>query len=180
MTTGGRVKTLRKELKLTLEKFGGKLGVTKTALSLIENGKNNLTEQMLLAICREFNVNEEWLRTGGGEMFKKEATTLVEQFAREYSLDEFQTKMIEKFVNLDEHQRSIISNYVKSLIEDSTQTEPSSEYDGLSLDELEHRRAEAEKQRAEAERQQDEIAAAIKKKKGEIPYTEERVSAQTA
>ena len=72
MTQGNRVRELRKSLDLTLEKFGKKLGVGKTAISNIENETRNLTEQMLLAICREFNVNEEWLRDGSGEMFRAE------------------------------------------------------------------------------------------------------------
>ena len=55
-----------KTLNYTLDKFGGKLGVQKAAISKIEKGENNLTEQMLLSICREFSVNEgmaqEWHR----------------------------------------------------------------------------------------------------------------------
>ena len=65
-----RIKELRKTLGLTLELFGDKVGVGKSTISRIENGTNGLTEQMILSICREFNVNEEWLRTGSGEMFK--------------------------------------------------------------------------------------------------------------
>ena len=64
-----RIKQLRKELGLTLEKFGERLGVSKVAISLIENGKNALTDQMFKSICREFNVREEWLRTGELPMF---------------------------------------------------------------------------------------------------------------
>ncbi len=64
-----RLKQLRKSLNMTLEAFGKKLGVTKTAISRLEKGERNLTEQMILAICREFNVNENWLRTGSGEMY---------------------------------------------------------------------------------------------------------------
>ena len=65
-----RIKELRKTLGLTLESFGDKVGVGKSTISRIENGTNGLTEQMILSICREFNVNEEWLRSGTGEMFK--------------------------------------------------------------------------------------------------------------
>lgn len=71
MTQGERVKAVRKEFKLTLDGFGERLGVTKVAISNIERGNRNLTEQMLKAICREFNVNEDWLRTGEGEMLIK-------------------------------------------------------------------------------------------------------------
>ncbi len=70
MTQGERVKTLRKALNLTLEKFGDPLGVGKTAISKIENNERGLTDQMIKAICREFGVNELWLRTGEGEMKK--------------------------------------------------------------------------------------------------------------
>lgn len=69
MTQGERIRKTRKELGLTLEKFGESLGVGKGAISAIENGKRNLTDQMAISICREFNVNETWLRTGEGEMF---------------------------------------------------------------------------------------------------------------
>ena len=67
---GERVKELRKALGLSGEKFGEKIGLKRNSLSQIETGKNNLSEQNILAICREFNVNEEWLRSGTGEMFK--------------------------------------------------------------------------------------------------------------
>lgn len=67
---GERVRELRKTLGLSGEKFGEKIGLKRNSLSQIETGKNNLSEQSILAICREFNVNEEWLRYGTGEMFK--------------------------------------------------------------------------------------------------------------
>lgn len=69
MEQGQRVKAVRKELGMTLDAFGKRVGVTKTAISNIENGARCLTDQMLLSICREFGVNETWLRTGAGEPF---------------------------------------------------------------------------------------------------------------
>ena len=71
MTQGERVKEIRKSLEMTMEQFGNKLGVTKVAISNIEKEKRNLTEQMIRAICREFNVSEEWLKTGDGEMYQQ-------------------------------------------------------------------------------------------------------------
>lgn len=64
-----RVKELRTVLGLSAEKFGARVGVTRSAISRIENGTVNVTGQMIISICREFNVNEEWLRNGSGEMF---------------------------------------------------------------------------------------------------------------
>lgn len=64
-----RIKELRTTLGLSTEKFGARVGVTRSAISRIENGVVNVTDQMQKSICREFNVNEEWLRSGTGEMF---------------------------------------------------------------------------------------------------------------
>ena len=70
-TIGERIKKLRTsdELNSTLEKFGERVGVTKTAISKIEKNERNTTDQMFKSICREFNVNPEWLRNGTGDMF---------------------------------------------------------------------------------------------------------------
>ena len=65
-----RLKEIRKSNNLTLEEFGKRLGVTSAAISRLEKGNRNITEQMVLAICREFDINENWLRTGEGKMYR--------------------------------------------------------------------------------------------------------------
>lgn len=71
LTVGERIRFLRTSsaIKLTLEKFGERLGVKKNTVSQWESNTNNLPDQMFKAICREFNVSEEWLRNGTGDMF---------------------------------------------------------------------------------------------------------------
>ena len=69
MTQGDRVKEIRKSLGLTLEKFGQRIGVGKSTISDIENGRRSLSEHMTKSICREFGVDYMWLTTGEGEMF---------------------------------------------------------------------------------------------------------------
>ena len=69
MTQGERIREVRKALGLTLEKFGEKIGMKKNSVSQLENGKNSVTEQVVKAICREYNVDYMWLTTGEGEMF---------------------------------------------------------------------------------------------------------------
>lgn len=66
-----RIKQLRKNLGKTLEEFGAPIGLTRSAVSNIENGHRQLSNQAVISICREYNVNETWLRTGEGEMFIK-------------------------------------------------------------------------------------------------------------
>lgn len=66
---GNRIKELRKSLGLTQEKFAAQIGIKRNSLSQIEIGTNSLSPQNMLLICKEWNVSEEWLRDGVGEMF---------------------------------------------------------------------------------------------------------------
>ncbi|MFG6320696.1 MAG: helix-turn-helix domain-containing protein [Lachnospiraceae bacterium] len=78
MTENDRIKYLRKELNLTLVEFSSKLGITHAALSNIENGKRNVTEQLRKSICREFRVDPIWLATGEGEPTIDQSVELIE------------------------------------------------------------------------------------------------------
>ena len=64
-----RIKELRKALNMSGEAFGQRLGVQRASISKIETGLINLTDRNIALICKEFHVNEEWLREGKGEMF---------------------------------------------------------------------------------------------------------------
>lgn len=78
-----RIREIRKDAGLTLEKFGEKIGISASACSLLESGKTNPSNQTISAICRVFRVNETWLRTGAGEPYRKKARAeeLAEIFA---------------------------------------------------------------------------------------------------
>ena len=64
-----RIRELRKKLRLSGEKFGEKIGLKRVAISQLETGRTTPTNQTIMSICREFNVSEEWLRNGTGDMF---------------------------------------------------------------------------------------------------------------
>ena len=64
-----RVREVRKALDMSMETFGARIGVTRSAISRIESGVVGVTNQNITAICREYNVNENWLRAGSGSMF---------------------------------------------------------------------------------------------------------------
>jgi len=64
-----RLKEIRKYLSLNQKDFALKIGVTPSAISRLETGDINFTEQMIKSICREFNVNPDWFKDGIGEMF---------------------------------------------------------------------------------------------------------------
>lgn len=65
-----RIKQLRKELGLTQQDFATKLGIKRGAVANYEIGRNTPIDAVISLICREFNVNEVWLREGSGNIFK--------------------------------------------------------------------------------------------------------------
>ncbi len=75
MTIGERIREVRlsRPDKPSLEKFAERLGITKGSMSLIENGKNQPSDQTVRSICREYGIREEWIRTGTGQRETKEA-----------------------------------------------------------------------------------------------------------
>jgi transcriptional regulator with XRE-family HTH domain len=116
MTQGERVKEIRKTLDLTMEKFGEKLGVGKTAISNIESGNRNLTEQMSKSICREYNVNYDYLMYGEGEMFDDLPQTIVDELCAQYDLNDFDKALVEMYVSLPAGSRERIKEYMKQLV----------------------------------------------------------------
>lgn len=124
MSQGQRVKELRKELNLTLEKFGKPLGVGKTAISKIENGENSLTDQMIISICREYNASEEWLRSGVGEMFVPlTRNQVIAGFAADLIKEEdsFKSKLIEALANLNEEEWKVLEKLAADLTKEKGQ-----------------------------------------------------------
>lgn len=108
-----RIKQLRKELGLTLDKFGERLGVGKAALSRIENGSNNVTEQMFKSICREFNVREEWLRNGEEPMFNGFPQTVLDELCEQYDLDTLDKQIVDIYISLPKQLRDSVKEHIK-------------------------------------------------------------------
>ena len=123
MTQGERVKEIRKSLGLTLEKFGEKLGVGKTAISNIEKGVRNLTEQMAKSICREYNVSYDYLTDGEGEMFTDLPDTILDELCIQYDLDDIDRKIMEIYLELPPEARQALKDKIreKFLTDDENQ-----------------------------------------------------------
>lgn len=64
-----RLKKLRRTLDLTQQEFADKIGIKRNTMAQYEIGRNEPIDAVIISICREFNVNENWLRTGKGDMF---------------------------------------------------------------------------------------------------------------
>lgn len=113
-----RIKELRKALGLSGEKFGERLGVGKTAISRIENGSNGVTDQMFKSICREFNVNEDWLRNDIGPMFKTSddefAECVADMLTEDNPLYDAIKKIMITYRKLDSTSKDVIDKLINN------------------------------------------------------------------
>ena len=116
MTTGERVRNIRKEVGFTLDEFGARIGLKHAAVSLIENNRRALTDTVAKAIAREFNVSEEWLKTGKGEMKTATASGAAAEIAARLGLGPWATQALERFIALGpEEQRAFLETLEKLL-----------------------------------------------------------------
>lgn len=94
------------------------LGVTETAVSAWRNGRRNLTEQTIKAICREFNVNYMWLTSGDGEMFIDTDDDIMEIIDRiMLGENEFHKNLFKTFARLDEDELLALERIIDKFIE---------------------------------------------------------------
>ena len=101
-----RMKKIRKDAGLTLDKFGERIGMKKSSVSQIENGRNNPSDSSIKMICREFGVDEYWLRTGEGKPYKElSKKEKIAEFMGDVLNDEeesFRVKIIELMAHFTE------------------------------------------------------------------------------
>lgn len=110
-----RIKKLRKTLDLTQQEFGARIGMKQNTIALIEGGRNT-SDLTVLAICREFGVNERWLRTGEGKMFVSDSVGVVEMLAERYpTLTPEALVFIERLVSLPPSKQNVIMEFIRDV-----------------------------------------------------------------
>jgi transcriptional regulator with XRE-family HTH domain len=114
-----RIKKLRKTLDLTQQEFADKIGVKQNTVAQYEMGRNIPIDSVIFLICREFNVNEEWLRNGTGEMFlptdrNADIARLTKQLLDEES-DSFKNRLISILSNLSVEEWQYLEKRAKEL-----------------------------------------------------------------
>jgi len=117
-----RIKKLRKTLNLNQTEFGEKIGAKQTTVAGWEARGRKPSEAIICSICREFGVNENWLRTGDGEMFQPPRETdseLAQEIAALIdSDDEFVKQCILKFLKLSDESKAKFKEFLVSVVED--------------------------------------------------------------
>ncbi len=114
-----RLKKLRRELGLTQQEFADKIGVKRNSLANYETGRNTPIDAIIVSICREFNVNEDWLRTGKGDMFiKLSYSDEIAQFVGDLLSEEddsFKKRLISGLAALDDNGWRVLENFLNSI-----------------------------------------------------------------
>ena len=103
---GDRIKKVRRDLNMTQTEFANRIGSMQNTITRYETNSRNPSASVIALICKEFNVNEEWLRNGEGEMFNPAPTDVLDRLAREYKLSNAAYIVVEKFVNLHPEKRN--------------------------------------------------------------------------
>lgn len=122
INTNERIKAIREYLQLTQEEFGNRIGSARNTISNYENGNRNPSNSVVLSICREFNVDENWLRTGNGEMLSEvpaedEFFKAAAQISK--SGDKFAMQAIIEYWKLDDVSKEVLRNYIYKIAEKS-------------------------------------------------------------
>lgn len=119
-----RLKKLRKELDLTQQAFADKIGVKQNTIAQYEMGRTTPSDAIIFSICREFGVNEKWLRSGEGEMFEEltdqqkilKYTALLLKDKDSAVADAIQT-LIVTYEQLDDTSKAVLEKIAKQYID---------------------------------------------------------------
>lgn len=118
-----RVKTIRQKLNMNQTEFAEKIKIAQSTLGQIEKGTRRLTERVANDICREHNVNKEYLLYGKGEMFAETPSSILEQLKKEFKLDDFSSKLIYEYLKLNENQRKTIRDFFNKIVDNENAPE---------------------------------------------------------
>ena len=116
-----RIETLRKDQGLSRASFGARIGVSGDVINNLERGRVEAKEHMILLICKEFGINEEWLRTGEGEMYlpierESEIASLTIKLLSEES-DSFKNRLISALSRLSEDEWELLEKMFRDVVD---------------------------------------------------------------
>lgn len=121
-----RLKRLRKALDLTQQEFADRIGSKRNTVAKYETEANTPSTAVISLICREFNVNENWLRDGTGNMFlptdrNADIAKLTKQLLNEES-DSFKNRFVSMLANLSEEEWEFLEKKAKELCAENKDT----------------------------------------------------------
>ena len=128
MTINARIRSIRKDLRISQKDFGAKIGLGQGAVSFMEQNGNTVIEQNIRLICETFGIHEAWLRTGEGE---REAVSAASDpflpLRQKHQLSFIEEQVLRIYFKLDETAREAVCQYVQSVAEAIAEPPPAEE-----------------------------------------------------
>lgn len=159
-----RIKQIRIDTGMTQKEFGETLGLSRDAYANIENNRVKTNNTFIQLLCSVFSVNENWLRTGNGEVYTKTKKDYIETLGKTYSLDELDKAILDNYLSLSIEKRKIIKEYILSVAKQYNDKNEETKIKALIDKEVEAYRKELE----------SEIKGASKSSISNISNTEEK------
>ncbi len=107
-----RLKVLRNTLRLSQNEFSERILVGSSTLAMWEIGSRRIKDIHISKICSEFNVNENWLRYGLGEMFVSSSENIISELEKKYEMGDVFKKAVVTYLELNELSRAVIDDYL--------------------------------------------------------------------
>ena len=105
-TINSRIKQIRTEAKLNQKEFADILGITQSGVSYMEQSGRNVSDLTVKSICRQFSVNEEWLRSGSGNMHCAPDVFSLDRFAKDRGMSELELGILKAYFEIDPQLRT--------------------------------------------------------------------------
>ena len=112
-----RIKTIRRILDLTQQEFADRIGVKRNTIANYETGRNTPIDSVISLICREFKINENWLRNGVGDMFVPDPSDEIDSLAQRYpNLTHDSLVFIDRLVHQSSENQTVIMNFLRDVV----------------------------------------------------------------
>ena len=117
-----RIKQVRLKNEMSQEEFGKRIGIESRAhISALENGNRNITDRIIKDVCREFSINEDWFRTGEGEMLKDmsdDTAEIVSELLEENNpFYDLILGIMKTYKKLDDKSQTVLKNLSQELLD---------------------------------------------------------------
>lgn len=112
-----RLLAIRNHFNRSQKSFGEALGVSRDVIASLESGRVPIKDALIKLICREFGVNEQWLRTGQGSMLDDSKPSILDRLAAEKNLTPREQAVVSAFLDLSPQDRAAIMRYLDSVID---------------------------------------------------------------
>ena len=115
-----RLKEIRKLLNLNQSEFAEKLNLSRGQIACYETGRRSVSTRTINDICREFDINKEWLITGEGDIFIENVVFSLDKYAKENNMTELEVEIFKRFLGLDVETRTKVMEFMSTTFGNKT------------------------------------------------------------